>query len=256
MFAGGTEVSDTVRRAFASYHRHDRALITGLVLAIWLAILTGFGIDIAKKAASGGLDYPLVIHLHVLAFGSWLALLLVQVFLMRTRRVALHRRLGMVALLLVPMMLILGPAAAIVHSENPYMPDRWLSFMSVQFANVLGCVVLLAAGFLKRHDAAAHKRLMLMGTIAVTEPGFTRIWGLPLWARLGEGYLPFYFSIYAGTLSLMLVVGAYDLVTRRRLHPVYIAATLWILANEAMATWLFYQPFWLGWMKALTGHHA
>ena len=242
------------RTAFAAHHRHDRAVIIGLVLVIWLAILTGFGIDIVKKAGTGAFDYPLVIHLHVLTFGAWLALLLVQVVLVRTRRVAVHRRLGMAVLFLVPLMLIFGPATAIVHSENPYMPDRWLSYMSVEFANVLGCVPLLIAGFLKRGDASAHKRLMLMGTIAITEPGFTRIWGLSLWARLGEGYLPFYFSVYVGTLALVLALGVYDLATRRRLHPAYIAAALWIFANQATATWIFYQPFWLGWMKTLTGH--
>jgi len=95
---------------------------------------------------------------------------------------------------------------------------------------------------------------MLMGTIALTEPGFSRIWLDPLSTRLGEGYLPFYFSTYIGTFVLVLAVGAYDLATRRRLHPAYVASALWIFANEALATWLFYQPFWLAWMKAATGH--
>ena len=249
-------MADTARTAFATHHRHDRAVVIGLVLVIWLTILTGFGIDIIKKAEAGDIHYPLVIHLHVLTFGAWLLLLLAQVLLVRTRRVALHRRLGMAALFLVPLMLILGTATAIVHGANPYMPDRWLSYTSVEFANVLGCVVLLTAGFLKRGDGPAHKRLMLMGTIAVTEPGFSRIWLMPIWTRLGEGYLAFYFSVYIGTLALVLAVGAYDLITRRRLHPAYIAAALWIFVNEAMASWLFYQPFWLVWMKALTGHSA
>jgi hypothetical protein len=53
---------------------------------------------------------------------------------------------------------------------------------------------------------------------------------------------------------LVIAVGAYDLATRRRLHPAYIAAALWIFANEALATWLFYQPFWLTAMKRMTGH--
>ena len=242
--------------AFAAYHRRDRAVIAGLVFVIWLAILTGFGIDILRKVGTGGLDYPLVIHLHALTFGAWLVLLASQVWLVRTRRVAVHRRLGMAALFLIPLMLILGPAAAIIHNRNPYMPDYWLSFMGTQFANVLGCVVLLTAGFLMRRHASAHKRLMLMGTIAVTEPGFSRIWAQPLIARLGEGYVQHFLSIYIGTLVLVIAVGAYDLATRRRLHPAYVAAALWIFANEALATWLFYQPFWLGWMKALTGHGA
>jgi hypothetical protein len=105
-----------------------------------------------------------------------------------------------------------------------------------------------------RRRPAAHKRLMIMGTIALTEPGFSRIWLSFLEARLGEGYVPFYLSTYVGTLLLVIAVGVYDLATRRRLHPAYIAAALWIFANEALATWLFYQPWWLASMKAMTGH--
>jgi len=247
----------SARGAFAVHHRHDRAMIAGLVFAIWLAIVAGFGIDMVRRAHEGSLSFPLIVHLHVAAYTSWLLLLAAQVWLVRTRRVAVHRRLGMAALLLIPLMLVLGPATAITQIvHNPYMPDRWIAWLSVNFANTFGSVFLLAAGFLMRRDPASHKRLMLMGTIAVTEPGFSRIWLSALSARWGEGYVPFYFSTFIGTLLLVLAVGAYDLATRRRLHPAYVGAALWIFANEAVATWLFYQPFWLRSMKAMTGHGA
>ena len=245
------------KSGFALHHRRDRAMIAATVFAIWMAMLVGFGIDVVNRAHAGHLTFPLIIHLHALAYTSWLALLVAQVWLVRTRRIAVHRQLGMAALFLIPLMLVLGPAAVISQiTATPDMPDRWISWMSVQFTNAFGSAVLLAVGFLKRRDAAAHKRLMLMGTIAVTEPGFGRIWLMPIWTRLGEGYIPFYFSAYIGTLILVLAVGAYDLATRRRLHPAYIGAALWIFANEALADWLFYQPFWLAWMKTLTGHPA
>jgi hypothetical protein len=54
----------------------------------------------------------------------------------------------------------------------------------------------------------------------------------------------------------VIAVGVYDLATRRRLHPAYVTAALWIFANEALATWLFHQPFWLAAMKQMTGHSA
>ena len=242
---------------FRPHHRRDRTGIAVLVFLVWLAIVAGFGIDVVRRAHSGDLSFPLIIHLHALAYTSWLLLLVAQVWLARTGKVAVHRRLGMLALLLIPLMLVMGPAAVISQvSSNPYMPDRWIAWMSVQFTNAFGSAVLLAIGYFKRRDAAAHKRLMLMGTIAVTEPGFSRIWAMALEARWGEGYLPFYFSTYIGTFILVLAVGAYDLATRRRLHPAYVGAALWIFANEALADWLFYQPFWLAWMKALTGHTA
>lgn len=241
--------------ALVARHRHDRTMIAAAVLAVWMAIVTGFGLDLVQRAHDGHLSFPAIVHLHAVAYGAWLLLLAVQVGLVRTRRVAMHRRLGLAALLLLPLMLVLGPAAAISQVvTNPYMPDRWIAWLSVQFTNVSASVPLLAAGLLMRRDAAAHKRLMLMGTIAVTEPGFSRIWEPALVALWGEGYLPFYFSTYVGTLLLMLALGVYDLATRRRLHRAYAMAALWIVANEALATWLFHQPSWLRGMKAMTGH--
>jgi len=246
-----------MRTAFAAYHRNDRMMIAAVVFAVWLAIVVGFGLDMVRRAHLGQLSFPLIVHLHVVAYGSWLLLLAAQVWLVRTGRVAVHRRLGMAALLLIPLMLVLGPATAISQIvNNPYMPDRWIAWLSVNFANTFGSAFLLIAGFLKRRDRASHKRLMLMGTIAVTEPGFSRIWLSALVARLGEGYVPFYFEAFIGTFVLVLAVGAYDLATRGRLHPAYVGAALWIFANEALATWLYYQPFWLRSVKAMTGHGA
>ena len=88
----------------------------------------------------------------------------------------------------------------------------------------------------------------------MTEPGFSRVWEAALSAWWGEGYLPFYFSTYIGTVLLVIAVGAYDYATRRRLHPAYLGAAIWIFANGALATWLFYQPFWLAWARRVTGH--
>lgn len=247
--AGGTAP------AFAVRHRHDRAMIAAAVVAIWLAILIGFGLDIVRRSPINALHFALVVHLHVIAYTGWLVLLAVQVWLIRTGRLALHRKTGWLALALIPAMVILGPATAYLGvANNPWMPDKWISWLSVNYTNVVGSAVLLAAGFLVRRNAAAHKRLMIMGTIAVTEPGFSRIWQPVLEAYLGDGYAGFYFATYVGTLLLVLAVGAYDYATRRRLHPAYVAAALWIFANELVADWLYHQQWWLEAMKRATRH--
>jgi uncharacterized membrane protein YozB (DUF420 family) len=229
-------------------------MVTATVLAIWLAIVAGFTIDMVKRAKHHELSFPLVVHLHIVAFSAWLLLLAAQVWLVRTRRLALHRNLGWTAAFLLPLMLVLGPATALIQARNPYMPDRWIAWLSVNLTNVIGSVVLLAIGLAVRQNAPAHKRLMLMGTVAMTEPGFSRIWLSTLAERWGEGYLPFYFETYLGTLALMIAVGAHDLVTRGRLHPAFIGSALWVFTNQAVATWLFYQPFWMTTARHLTGH--
>jgi len=240
---------------FLTFHRRDRAAVLTCVALIWAAILAGFGVDLIRKAAAHKLDYPLIVHFHALAYGGWLLLLAAQVWLIRTRNIATHRRLGMAVLLLLPLMAILGPATVIaLDSADPAITDKWLAFSATQFTNVLGASVLILTGFLARRDAATHKRLMLMGTVALTEPGFARLLAGPLTARFGDGFLPYMLEHYAGTILLMLGVGAYDLATRARLHRAYVLAFLWIFANELAADWLYHQPFYLAWAKQLTGH--
>src|SRR3984957_17488588 len=49
---------------------------------------------------------PLVLHVHALLMGSWLLLLFAQTLLVATGRRSLHRKIGAVALLLAPLILV------------------------------------------------------------------------------------------------------------------------------------------------------
>jgi uncharacterized membrane protein YozB (DUF420 family) len=165
-----SKICDTTE--FAVRRPTDRTFFLVNLLIIWVAMLGGFGLDMVQKAAKGKLDYPLIIHVHAVVFGGWLILLTVQMLLIRRGDYATHRKLGVVALVLLPLMLVLGPAAAItmlrLHFNDPHLDT---AFMATQLTNVFGSVVLSSVGLLMRRDAAAHKRLMLLGTIAIAEPG-------------------------------------------------------------------------------------
>jgi hypothetical protein len=126
--------------------------------------------------------------------------------------------------------------------------------MAIQYTNVAGAAVLIAAGLIRRGDAAAHKRLMLMSILVLTEPGLSRIYAHNLGDLLGDGLWQFWMQTYIGTFVLMLGVGAYDLVTRGRLHPAYVAAFIWVLFTEFLAAWLYYEPWWSAFTTHLLGH--
>ncbi|MEI9904706.1 MAG: hypothetical protein WDN06_12615 [Asticcacaulis sp.] len=218
-------------------------------------MIGGFGLDIYKSAAAHRLDYPLIVHAHAVVYVGWLVLFTWQIIMIRKGDYVTHRRTGFAALILLPLMAILGPATAIIMHRLHYDPsDAFIAFMATQFTNVIGCIVLLCTGLLWRGDGAAHKRLMLMGTLAITEPGFSRIWADALYRIFGNGVAQFFVEDYVGTVIAMLGVGVYDLVTRRRLHPAYVLALLWVLANEVTASWLFYQPWWLALCRHIAGH--
>jgi hypothetical protein len=53
---------------------------------------------------------------------------------------------------------------------------------------------------------------------------------------------------------LILGVGIYDLATRRRLHPAYVAGVLWVAANEVTGAVLHHSPVWKTVALKLIGH--
>lgn len=225
--------------------RRDRNFFLAYALLIWAVTIAGFGFEMAGKLADGTLRYPLIVHAHALAFVGWLALLTTQIVLIRRDDRSRHKRLGITAVAMIPLMAILAIATVIVTKTLKYgKPDISFPFMSIQFTNVIASTALLAAGALLRRSASEHKRLMLMGTLVLTEPGIRRIVSCLLNGNFHDGFWPFMFETYAGTIILMLGVGIYDWLTRHRLHPTYLVAFSWCLANQVVATWLYYQPWW------------
>lgn len=243
------------QRGMAPGDMRDRNFFLAYALLIWAVTIAGFGLEMAGKFADGTLHYPWIVHAHAIAFVGWLILLTVQIVLIRRGDRALHRRLGIVAVAMIPLMAILAIATVIVSKTLKYgHPDTTFPFMSIQFTNVVASTALLVAGLLMRRSPVAHKRLLMMGTLVLTEPGIRRIVGYALNGDFHDGFWPFMVETYAGTLLLMVGLGAYDLFTRHRLHPTYVFAFSWCLANQILATWLYYQPWWSGYTAHLVGH--
>lgn len=242
-------------QGFVASDRRDRNFFLAYVLLIWTVTIAGFGSEMVGKFADGTLHYPLIVHAHALAFVSWLVLLTTQIVLIRRGDQALHRRFGIIAVAMIPLMAILAIATVIVTKTQKYgNPDTSFPFMSIQFTNVLASTALFVAGLWLRRSSTKHKRLMLMGTLVLTEPGIRRVVSYLLNGNFHDGFWPFMVETYAGTIVLMMGLGAYDLLTRHRLHPTYVLAFSWCLANQVVATWLFYQPWWSGYTTHLVGH--
>jgi hypothetical protein len=230
---------------FPAHHRWDRNFFLVYVVLIWLGIVAGFGGDIAHHVTTNAPPYPWIVHVHAAAFVAWVVLFTVQVFLIRTRRVAVHRRLGAAMAVLACAMLVLGPATAwYVHRTQLGTAQADPSFLAVQLTDMIAFASFVVAGLVMRRDAAAHKRLMLLSTVYIADAGFARAVAGPILTALGESPWSFWLALYGCVALLAIGVGVYDLVTRRRLHPLYPFALAWILALQVFALFLYGTPGW------------
>ena len=218
-------------------------------------MLSGFGTDSFNHVSKYGLDYPLIVHFHAVAFVGWLVLFTVQVALIRTARADIHRRLGMAGAVLAALMAVLGPATALtVDAARFAATGRTPEFLAVQFTDILAFVGLTTAGLLMRGVASAHKRLMLLGLIYISDAGFARFLNGAMAAPLGHGAWGARAGLYLGSDLLMLGLGLYDLATRGRLHRAYIAGVVWTIALQFTALVLLGNPTWKALSLHLIGH--
>jgi hypothetical protein len=223
----------------------DRNAFLIFVGLVWVGVLTGFGTDSFNHISQHGLDYPWIVHIHAVAFVGWLVIFTVQAAFIRAGNVAQHRRLGLAAIALGAFMIVIGPATALYRDAQVFhATGQPPVFLAAQFTDILAFATLTGAGLLLRRNAAAHKRLMLMGLIYISDAGFARFLNVFAAEPMGEGFWADMTALYLGSNILLLGLGAYDLVTRRRLHPAYVIGMVWVVALELTAWSLLYSDQW------------
>jgi hypothetical protein len=241
---------------FQPNHPWDRnffLLYTGL---IWLGVLMGFGTDVIRHFRVHEAPYPLIVHAHAVAMVAWLGLFTTQVLLIRSGRWDIHRRLGLAMTALVAIIVAVSPPTAyIVDARAMGTPDADPSFLCVQWGGVLGFGTLAAAALVFRRQPSVHKRLILLSTVFITDAGYARWLGEAIGKVSGGGFWGFYAPTYAISGALILGIGVYDLITRRRLHPAYIAGLVWTFGIQLVSTTLYLSPAWKTFTTRLLGGH-
>lgn len=214
-------------------------LISAFVMAA--TIVAGFSLNLALGRSSFAV--PIVYHVHAFIFFGWMALYLTQNMLIAGGSVALHRRLGWLAVAWIPAMAIAGTAMTVTslrRTGSPFFFDK----NEFLFGNTLvlyGFVALAAAAILMRRRTDWHRRLMLCAVASLTGPGFGRLLPMPFlipWA--------WWSAAFFGPVLFVLAGMFYDLRMRGRVHPAYFWGFGTLLGLLLLADLIAYSP--LGYM--------
>ena len=170
------------------------------------------------------LPSPLV-HLHGALFSCWILLLIAQITLVSAGRVDWHMRLGIFGMILAGLMVLVGFATiigAVRRHSAPGMSTE--SLFAVDVVQLSVYVILVTWGFAVRTNGPAHKRLIILATVALLGPALSR-WPYDF---VFSSDLAFY-----GTLdSFLIFMIVFDLWSRRKIHPATISGSLLILGMD------------------------
>lgn len=118
-------------------------------------------------------------HLHGLTATAWMLLLIVQSYLFRQRKLALHRQIGKLSLVIVPLFLFSG--VLVVHHMLSVDNGFYQQFGSrLAFLDVVSVVYFAAAFGLAlyyRKNLQLHARFMASTAILVLPPALARAIG-------------------------------------------------------------------------------
>ena len=236
-----------VIRESSSARPKDRRRYFVAAAAVLLAIvIAGFSRTFFGRAFLDVPPIPRYLIAHGFVLVSWFVLVLVQTSLVAAHRTNLHRRLGILggfvaaAVVVVALVAIVRYPASVSAYGSTFDgasldPLLVRTILWTDLAALATFVTYVAAALYWRRRSDVHKRLMLLGSIAILGPAVGRIApllalaGAPQWAR--------------GSASLLLFVGpplslvVYDVVTRRRPHWATVAgiAVSWGLTGGAIA---------------------
>jgi hypothetical protein len=189
-----------------------------------------------------------LLHVHGIVFSAWVGLFLVQAQLIARGSRHLHQRLGWIGAGIAAAMVILVTAAMVeqLRRVNGFPPPPLALALSIFDIIVFATLVGAALYYRKRPDW--HKRFMLSATIILL--------GAPMFRFIihfvGIGDMA-KVSIVSTLLvdAFFLPCFAYDLLTRRRIHPAYVVALVLIVLDQiAQATVVTWTP-WINFSNLL-----
>ena len=223
--AGATRRSDTEHVFFVS-----------MAVAIAVVVTVGFTTSFLRTNLASELT-SLWVQAHAAAFTCWILLFLAQTVLVSSGRRDIHRRLGVVGLVLACIMIGLALISAIGGFwRSPPRPviDHVMLYIVVH-VDMFMFAGFATAGLLLRNRYETHKRLMFLATVALLDAVTERLPGI---ARISP-------QAHYVLLDLFVIAGiAYDLMSMRRVNPAYIwgALVIFILPPASRLIFQFTVP--------------
>jgi hypothetical protein len=207
----------------AAQRRARGGFYVGMSGALLLIVLIGFTRTLYLRAFFDVPEIPASVFVHGIVLTAWFVGFFLQTTLVAIRRTDIHRQLGRivggvgVAVFAVSMAVTFN----FVARQKALGVDieariRGLSVIVwSDLAALLAFAIFLSAAIAVRRRPEMHKRLMLLSSISIVQPAMSRMWRWPVF----DGLDPLLLGL-GGLLSLILALGVYDLVVRKRVHAV------------------------------------
>jgi hypothetical protein len=209
-----------------SYQNVSLFFIVILSFVVWGFFRTYFGLFPSFSGTTT------VQHFHGLMMLSWFAMLIVQPFLIRYKKYALHRNLGKVSYVLVPLLLIsifLVTRGQFQRLASTIPKEQNIGGLALNLPDIFAFGALYILAIINKKNSTYHMRYMIATAFLMLSPGVGR-------AMIIYGGVPFPLAIeYSLLLTEALAIGfiIYDAINKGPYKP-YVVTLGIVIAMHLM----------------------
>jgi hypothetical protein len=240
-------------------HSIDRWIFVGMAVWFIAIVLTGFIPDAIMKVdmvrAGTRPPFPAALHVHAVLMGSFLLLLLAQTVMMATGRSALHKRIGILGIVLAFALVCAGvvlapvmyyqtwdglqsaPAAARADLQQLLSIKENILLLQMS-AGILFAVFITMALWARSSNSGFHKRMIFLATAIPLAAAIDRMWWLPNTFPGSPSGTDFYILLAVAPLF------AWDVIRNRRVHEAYWIWLALFVPTAVLVNRLWDTPWW------------
>jgi hypothetical protein len=224
-------------------HEFDRRFFLAVAILFPVTVLIGFGQTFYLKPLFPSPPMArAIIPIHGALMTAWVALFVTQVYLISSRRIRVHQKLGYLGIVLAALIIITGTWLSIAAAKygsivTPPVASR-LEFLIVPMGDLVAFAVLFGAALYYRKNAASHKRLILLTLLNFLPPAIARFPG-----GMTDAYGPLWFFGVPTILTVALIV--IDTWRTGKLNKPFLFGGLFLIAAQWVRLPLSKSQVWL-----------
>lgn len=189
----------------------------GLSITIFIMSLIAFSDNMITDVGQPSNSNPLMV-IHGLIMFAWTIVLIIQTNHIRRLNVKQHMQFGKIGFIIAVLMLV--SINYLAYTGPDYVDLPFYGKANRIFVPTFAIILLFA--YLKRYNKAVHQYLIFAGMLLCMEPILSRFGG-----NLGLNPAVYAFPIWLG---LWFSIFAYDIISRRKLHPILSGGFIFFLA--------------------------
>jgi hypothetical protein len=184
----------------------------------------------------------IVVHFHAALFLLWFGLLFIQPYLINNKKFSLHRNIGKISYVLVPLMTLSTIAVSrgvYIREMAQYPQSKCIGDLMFPFAQIIVFDSLFILAIVNKRKKAYHMRYMIATSIILLGPALRRIF--VHWMGIHSTQASTLSFIISVTLLLILLI--YDYWKGKNYTP-YIISSIFLTLFLISYTYLSQTSIW------------